>query len=197
MLRSRRPLPNLSMLGVTSDGDVEAFNAAVANSDAVVIAFDAEQCLTDALFDVVLPPSGSKCRRVMCAAFVNIYIYIYPRGVARACRNTKKKKPAFAPRKKRRPADDESADSSLALSILFRARRSRCSRATSPARAWATRRVGICVRARGVGAHDERFSDLAFVCARRPVRDRVQGRSQQRGVGGHQGVARDVQDVRG
>ncbi len=57
--------PNLTVLGVTRDEDVEAFNDAVANADGLIIAFDAEQTLTDTLLDVVLPATGG-AKRVAC-----------------------------------------------------------------------------------------------------------------------------------
>jgi len=56
------PDANLKVLSVSDDADVDAFDAAVAGADALVIAFDAEQTLTDALLDVVLPESGGAGR---------------------------------------------------------------------------------------------------------------------------------------
>ena len=59
--------PNLAVLGVTRDEDVEAFNndAVAGNADGLIIAFDAEQTLTDTLLDVVLPATGG-AKRVAC-----------------------------------------------------------------------------------------------------------------------------------
>lgn len=59
------PDPKLRILGVSADEDVSAFNAAVAESDGLIIAFDAEQTLTDTLLDVVLPEGGG-AKRVAC-----------------------------------------------------------------------------------------------------------------------------------
>jgi len=56
------PDSNLKILGITEDEDVEAFNEAVASADGLLIAFDAEQTLTDALLDVVLPETGGASR---------------------------------------------------------------------------------------------------------------------------------------
>ena len=56
---------NLRILGVTEDEDVTAFNEAVASADALIVAFDAEQTLTDTLLDVVLPAEGG-ASRVAC-----------------------------------------------------------------------------------------------------------------------------------
>ena len=59
------PSENLQILGVTEDEDVSAFNEAVANADGLLIAFDAEQTLTDTLLDVVLPAEGGASRVVL------------------------------------------------------------------------------------------------------------------------------------
>ena len=56
------PDSNLKILGITEGEDVEAFNEAVASADGLLIAFDAEQTLTDALLDVVLPETGGASR---------------------------------------------------------------------------------------------------------------------------------------
>ena len=63
--------PNLTVLGVSSDEDVEAFNDAVANADGLIIAFDAEQTLTATLRDVVLPTAGGAKRVAVMSKHLN------------------------------------------------------------------------------------------------------------------------------
>jgi len=63
--------PNLTVLGVSKDEDVKAFNDAIANADGVLIAFDTEQTLTDTLLDVVLPATGGAKRVAYLSRHLN------------------------------------------------------------------------------------------------------------------------------